>query len=78
MPAKKHEPIRPGDSKYLTINVIARRAKELARTKKPTLPYSEENFEPIDVASEELYADHLKIQVKDEVSGEIEDFKSID
>ena len=70
-------PIPGGDSKYLTINVIARRAKELARTKKATIPYAEDAFEPVDVAAEEFFAGNLRVQVRDEITGEISDFEGM-
>lgn len=70
----KTSPIPEGDAKYLTINAVARRAKELARTRKPTIPYAEGQFDPTDVACEELEHGNLKVQSRNQVTGELEEF----
>lgn len=62
------------DGKYLYINVLTRRARDLSKGSKPTIPYAEGNFDPIDVAYEELESGKLDFGRRHEVSGEIEDF----
>jgi len=71
--------VLPGaDSKYLVINVLARRAKELARSKRPTIPYAEDHFEPVEVAREELIAGNLEILSRNEFTDELEKFEGVD
>lgn len=69
-------PIPGADKKYLAINLIARRAKDLAgKRAKPTIHYSEDAFDPMDLAAEELQKRNLKLVVRDELSGEVSDFE---
>lgn len=77
MPTRQNKKLLPAeDSKYLSINIVARRAKELSRTKRPTIPYAEDHFDPVEVAREELHAGHLEIFDRNEISGELESFGS--
>lgn len=62
------------DGKYLKINVIARRAKALARSGKATIPYAEGNFDPIEVALEEYTKKKLQICRRDETTQILEPF----
>ena len=63
------------DGKYLLINILTRRAKELGRGGRPTIPYAEGNFDPVDVAHEELTEGNLEIVRRHEFTGEIETFE---
>lgn len=67
--------IPESDGRYLIINVLSRRAKELARTGKATIPYAEGNFDPVEVAREEFLAGKLAIMKRDETTGEITKFE---
>jgi DNA-directed RNA polymerase subunit K/omega len=53
------------EGKYMMINVLARRAKELARGGRPSIPYSE-GFDPIEVATEEYEAGKLCINRRED------------
>lgn len=62
------------DGKYLMINVIARRAKTLAKSGKATIPYAEGNFDPIEVAFEEYGKKKLQICRRNELTQVLEAF----
>lgn len=64
------------DGKYLHINALARRTKELARGGKPTIPYAEGNFVPVEVATEEMDAGKLIVRRRNERTGEIESYEN--
>ena len=71
--AKK--PILPeSDGRYLKIISIARRAKQLSKSGGGTSLYSEGNFDPVEVAAEELRDRKLRICRRDEKTMELEDF----
>lgn len=63
------------DGKYLMINVITRRARDLAHGARPTIPYGDGTFDPVELANEELAAGKLKIRRRNDITGEIEEFE---
>lgn len=70
------DPIYPtADAKYLAINVLARRAKDLARTGKPTIAYGEGTFDPLEVAKEEIGRGLLAVRRRNEITNELEKFE---
>ncbi len=72
---KNQDDILPeSDGKYLMINVLSRRAKEISRSGKSLIPYAEGHFDPVEVAREELETGKLNIRRRNEVSGELEKF----
>jgi DNA-directed RNA polymerase subunit K/omega len=66
------------DGKYLAINVLSRRAKDLQKSGKPTIPYAEGNFDPVEVAREELIRGNLSVRRRNELTNELEKFEDID
>jgi DNA-directed RNA polymerase subunit K/omega len=66
------------DGKYLVINVLTRRAKDLQKSGKPTIPYAEGNFDPVDVAKEELSRGNLIVRRRNELTNELEKFEDIE
>jgi DNA-directed RNA polymerase subunit K/omega len=66
------------DGKYLIINVLTRRAKDLQKSGKPTIPYGEGNFDPVDVAKEELSRGNLVVRRRNELTNELEKFEDIE
>ncbi|MBI5153697.1 DNA-directed RNA polymerase subunit omega [Candidatus Poribacteria bacterium] len=77
MKKKCLERVPDSDGKYLLINVLSRRAKEFGRGGRPTIPYAEGNFEPIEVAAEELAAGKLLVRSRNEISGDLEKFEDM-
>ena len=68
----KKETMAEADGKYLIINAIARRAKQLIKTGRPTIPYAEGNFDPVEVAREEIGLGKVIVRNRNEESGELE------
>ncbi len=54
-----------GQSKYFTINVMARRARALNRGARPAIPYQEGASDPIQTAIDELVTGRLKARHKE-------------
>ncbi|MEQ8820149.1 MAG: DNA-directed RNA polymerase subunit omega [Sumerlaeia bacterium] len=68
--------IAGGDGKYLTIRVLARRAKELGRTR-PLVPH-QDDYDPVEAAKDELMAGKLIIRHRNQITNELEDFEAAD
>ena len=62
------------DGRYLFITAVTRRAKELAAGGRPTIPYADGNFDPIEVAIEELQKGKLSVRRRLESTGEYQYF----
>lgn len=73
-----NSPIPPADGKYLIINASTRRARDLARGAKATIPYAEGNMNYLAVAMEEIAKGKVLIRRRNELTGEVEQFEEYD
>ncbi|MDK2970580.1 MAG: polymerase Rpb6 [Candidatus Sumerlaeota bacterium] len=71
---KAYAHIPDSDGKYLLINVVTRRARDLGKGTPPTIPYAEGNFDPLEVAFEEIEAGKLKVRRRNDITNEVEEF----
>lgn len=62
------------DGRYLLINLVTRRARDLARGAKPSIPYAEGGFDPVEVAQEEWESNKLVVRRHNERTEEYEEF----
>lgn len=65
-----------GDGIYMTVNIIARRARELNRRRANTGLYEEEMPDPLDVALNEYENDMLEYEFRHHLTGGGEDYRS--
>jgi len=68
-------PIPDSDGKYLIINALTRRSRDLARGSKPTIPYAEGNVDPLEVAQEEFAKNKVILRRRNDLTGDLEPFE---
>ena len=70
-----HRELPEADGKYLYINVVTRRARDLNRGSKSTIGIAEGKMDTLEIAKQELEASTLVIRQRNEFTGEIETFE---
>lgn len=75
--AEKKNRTTPGDGRYMTINIIARRAREINKERSSNRFYDEDLPDPLDVASNEHKNELLDWEFRTHLVGTGDDFRSV-
>ncbi len=73
--AKKHDPKDPNAERYLVVNVVSRRARDLNRRRTLSL-YDDDAPDPLDVALNEYDNGLLNYEFRNHLIGTGEDYRS--
>lgn len=68
---------KTGDGWYMTVNVIARRAREINKERSSSRFYDEEAPDPLDVAANEFENKLLEWEFRTHLVGTGDDFRSV-
>lgn len=65
-----------GDGRYMLINIVARRAREINKARSHSDLYDDVSAEPVDVALNEYQHNMLEFEFRHHLTGSSEDFRS--
>ncbi len=65
-----------GDGKYMIINIICRRARDVNRQRAQMAAFEEEMVDPLGIANEEFESSQVKWEFNSTLSGISEDYRS--